>query len=147
MEDQNPLPSEFKSSEGLHESVSLLRTQVLERMLQDFEFAGAEPTTADLIVVERLSYVYAHIRSREMLTMARNHGFTSDRTYKEMLSLLFGGMEQISKRLSAAGLESEIRAQITDAAVTAVQAAVGEISDPELRARVVRNLQAELGVA
>lgn len=146
MEDQNPLPSEYKSSEGLHDSVSLLRIQVLERMLQDFEMAGAEPTTADMIVVERVSYVYAHIRSREMLTMARNHGFSSDRTYKEMLSLLFGATDQISKRLSTSALESEIRSQITEAAVSAVQAAVKEISDPELRARVLRNLQAELGV-
>lgn len=143
--EQVPLPGEFKSSTGLYDEVSLLRTQVMERMLSDFELAGAEPTTADLLVVERISYIYAHIRGRELKTMAGNHGFSNDRTYKEMLALLFTSTEQVSKRLSVSAMESEVRSQVMDAMVGAVQKAVGEISDPDLRSRVLDNLMAELG--
>jgi hypothetical protein len=83
------LPSEFYDASGLEPTWQALRTQILGRLVSERE--GCD--TLDSLLIERASYLYAHVRQKE----ASEGGFANDRAYKETFQLLVAMLQDLRR--------------------------------------------------
>jgi hypothetical protein len=83
------LPKEFFTASGLEPIWQDLRGQILSRLVEERE--GCD--TLDQLLIERASYLYAHVRQKE----ASADGFANDRAYKETFQLLVAMLQDLRR--------------------------------------------------
>jgi len=84
------LPDEFYTAEGLEDTWATLRTDVLARLVAERDNCDM----LDTLLMERASYLYAHVRQKE----ANTEGFSNDRAYKETYQLLVAMLQDLRKQ-------------------------------------------------
>lgn len=126
----HPLPECFRDSPGLSEAMKALREAVLGNLKAEAEV----PCMLDLLMQERVSYLYAHIRFKEQTV-----GFANDRAYKETTQLLFQMIESLRKKASREQIQGELKGELLKSVVVAVKEAMEFLPTPQ-RTAVMQNL-------
>lgn len=130
--DLSHLPSveAFFGSEGLSPAYGQLRDYVLQKLLG--EHPGVD--TLDLILLERVAYIYARIRQREAAG-----AFGNERIYKSASLLLSTYMGEVRKSDDRQQLLDLIRADAVEVVVSSLKEAVGELT-PDQQKQVMSNV-------
>ena len=137
----NPLPEQFLAAPGLGgQGFDLLRQQVMSRLREEGSEVGT-PSTVDLMMMERASYIYSLLRFREAGS-DNGAGFDTDRNYQSMMELLIRMLDKMKTSKTEEQIASEIREATVMEVVKAVREATVDLP-PQLR-RVVQDKLVEL---
>lgn len=113
----NELPKEFWTQPGEalgDENLQLIYAEVCERLRAE----SGEADTLELMLIERIAFLYVHIRNKE-----RDDSFANDRAYKETLQLWTGMAADLRKqRIASADFEA-VKVQMLESIQTAILSA------------------------
>lgn len=132
MADLSHLPpvEKFFGTEGLSPEYGKLRDYILQKLM------GEHPSvdTLDLMLLERVAYIYARIRQREAAG-----AFGNERIYRSASLLLSTYMGEVRKSDDRQQLLDLIRADAVEVVVSSLKEAVGELS-PDQQKKVMSNV-------
>lgn len=117
------LPDEFFATTGLDEVWQELRSKILVRLVADRE--GCD--MLDTLLIERASYLYAHVRQKE----ASSDGFANDRAYKETFQLLVAMLQDLRKVRDRENALEEAKLAILQQVAGIVKEAVSDLAVEE----------------
>ena len=117
------LPDEFYASTGLEPIWLDLRTKIMVRLVADRE--GCD--MLDQLLIERTSYLYAHVRQKE----ASSDGFANDRAYKETFQLLVAMLQDLRKVRDRESALEEAKFAILQQVAGIVKEAVSDLAVEE----------------
>lgn len=113
------LPDEFYSSDGLEEVWKNLRHTILTRLVNERD----ECDMLDTLLMERASYLYAHVRQKE----SNSEGFSNDRAYKETYQLLIAMLQDLRKVRDRENALDEAKVLLVMQVKTVVEDAVKDL--------------------
>lgn len=114
----------FIAGDGLSSSWVPLRTALLKDLMAEREKMHGKIDTLDLILLERISYLYARIRQKEAAG-----AFGNERNYKSAVTLLGNFMAEVRKADNRQELLELIKADAIDVVVKSIKEAVQELPE------------------
>lgn len=140
-EDQeNPLPQEFAASTPMIDGMALLRAQVLVRLKEE----SGDGSMLDLLLAERVSYLYAFVRDKEVPGIGMPGGFDHLRNWRESNSMLVQMIDSLRKKRTKDSALDEARAEVIEAMIAAARKAI-DFLPPAERQEVLQNMVEAFG--
>lgn len=118
------LPEEFWSQDfeqlGVEPALQLIYAETCAELRRE----NPDADTMELMMIERVAYLYVFIRHKETRPLTSKDGFAHDRVHKETTQLWSQMMAELRKQRNRVEDQQFLRAQIVTAVKQAVQRAV-----------------------